>query len=42
MDPKMMEALAEQVTARLFIPLEASGRHVHITPEQALALSAIP
>ena len=42
MDPKMMEALAEQVTARLFIPLEASGRHVHITPEQALALFGHP
>lgn len=37
-----MEQLIEQVTAalqqRLFIPLEASGRHVHLTKEAAFAL----
>ena len=32
------DALAEAVAKRLFIPLEASGRHVHLTQEQAIAL----
>ena len=33
-----MEALVEAVVRRLFIPLEASGRHVHVTAQQAEAL----
>lgn len=32
------EALAEAVLGRIFVPLEASGRHVHVTKEQALSL----
>jgi len=33
-----MEKLAEAVLERIFVPLEASGRHVHITKEQAMSL----
>ena len=33
-----MEKLAQAVLGRIFVPLEASGRHVHITAQQALAL----
>ena len=33
-----LEQLVEAVVGRLFIPLEASGRHVHVTKEQALIL----
>lgn len=33
-----MEALTEAVIGRLFVELEASGRHVHVTKEQAIAL----
>ena len=33
-----MERLVEAVMGKLFIPLEASGRHVHVTKEQAQAL----
>lgn len=36
------EALVEQVLGRLFVPLEASGRHVHVTREQACALFGHP
>ena len=32
------QRLAEAVMGRIFVPLEASGRHVHLTKEQALAL----
>ena len=32
------EKLVEQVIHRLFVPLEASGRHVHVTKEQAMTL----
>ena len=38
MDRKTLDALAEQIAERLFVPLEASGRHVHLTASQALAL----
>ena len=37
-----LEALTEAVMGRLFVPLEASGRHVHVTKEQALALFGHP
>ena len=33
-----VELLVEAVVGRLFVPLEASGRHVHVTKEQALTL----
>jgi len=33
-----LETLVEAVAGRLFIPLEASGRHVHVTKEQAMTL----
>ena len=33
-----MQAVAKAVLARLFIELEASGRHVHVTEEQAQQL----
>ena len=38
MDRITLDALAEQIAERLFVPLEASGRHVHLTDAQALAL----
>ena len=34
----IMEELVEQVMRRVFVPLEASGRHVHLTSAQAQAL----
>ena len=33
-----MEKLVEAVISRLFVPLEASGRHVHVTAQQAQTL----
>ena len=33
-----MEDLIEAVLQKVFVPLEASGRHVHMTEEQAVAL----
>ncbi len=33
-----MENLTDAVMKRLFIPLEASGRHIHLTKQQALTL----
>ena len=33
-----LEMLVEAVVGRLFVPLEASGRHVHVTKEQAQIL----
>lgn len=33
-----LEHLVEAVVGRIFIPLEASGRHVHVTEEQARIL----
>ena len=38
MDAQMLEKLTEAVIGRVFVELEASGRHVHITKEQAKAL----
>ena len=32
------EALARVIMGRIFVPLEASGRHVHVTKEQAMTL----
>jgi len=36
------EQLAQQVLRRIFIELEASGRHIHVTKAQALALFGHP
>ena len=36
------ENIAQQVLRRIFVELEASGRHVHVTKEQALALFGHP
>lgn len=33
-----LETLVEAVVGRIFVPLEASGRHVHVTREQAMTL----
>ena len=38
MDQQKLTALTEAVLGRLFVPLEASGRHVHVTAAQAQAL----
>ena len=38
MEQKKMECLAQAVLEQIFVPLEASGRHVHVTKEQAIAL----
>ena len=38
MEPIDIDALAEAVLERLFVPIEASGRHVHLTREQAIRL----
>lgn len=37
-----LDALVQSVVKRLFVELEASGRHVHVTKEQALALFGHP
>lgn len=38
MDPQQLSALTQQIMDRVFVRLEASGRHVHLTREQALTL----
>ena len=38
MEKKDMQAVADAVIARLFVELEASGRHVHVTQAQAQRL----
>jgi propanediol utilization protein len=38
MEQQEISALAQEVMGRIFIELEASGRHVHVTKDQALAL----
>ena len=35
MERSAMEALTQAVLGKIFVPLEASGRHVHLTEEQA-------
>ena len=42
MEKMEIASLAEAVVRRLFVPLEASGRHVHMTKEQAQALFGHP
>ena len=38
MDQTQVQSLAEAVLGRIFVPLEASGRHVHLTRAQCLSL----
>ena len=38
MNQQELTALTEAVLGRIFVPLEASGRHVHIPKEQAMTL----
>ena len=38
MDERSVAALAAVVAERIFVPVEASGRHVHVTAEQARVL----
>ena len=38
MEEKEITKLAQAVLERIFVPLEASGRHVHLTQEQAQTL----
>ncbi len=42
MEQKQMEALVEGLLGKLFLELEASGRHVHVTVEQARQLFGHP
>ncbi len=35
MEKEQLQAVTEAVLGRIFVPLEASGRHVHLTAEQA-------
>ncbi len=38
MQEQTLESLAQRVLSRIFVELEASGRHVHVTKQQAQAL----
>ena len=38
MESKTLETLTQAVMEKVFVPLEASGRHVHITAAQAQIL----
>ena len=38
MDQSQVQSLAEAVLGRIFVPLEASGRHVHLTENQCRQL----
>ena len=38
MDEQKLQEVAQAVLARIFVELEASGRHVHVTKQQAQAL----
>jgi len=42
MDKVNVEAIAKAVMGRIFVELEASGRHVHVTKEQAMTLFGHP
>lgn len=42
MSSSNMDALVEAVLAQLFVPVEASGRHVHVTAQQSLILFGHP
>ena len=42
MENRELFALAEAIAGRIFVELEASGRHVHVTAQQALVLFGHP
>lgn len=42
MEMAQVQRLAEEAAKRLFVEMEASGRHVHVTKEQALTLFGHP
>ena len=42
MDTQQMQQLVDAVVSSLFVELEASGRHVHVTKEQAVELFGHP
>ncbi len=42
MDNKAIEEITQTLLGRIFIELEASGRHVHVTKEQAMVLFGHP
>ena len=42
MDQQTLDTLALRLTKLLFVPLEASGRHVHLTEQQAVTLFGHP
>lgn len=42
MDAQDISALVDSVVGRIFVELEASGRHVHVTKEQAMTLFGHP
>ena len=42
MNQQELTALTEAVLGRIFVPLEASGRHVHVTKEQSVILFGHP
>ena len=42
MDKQQIQNLVDAVVSSLFVELEASGRHVHVTKEQALTLFGHP
>ena len=42
MENAELESLVDALTRRLFVQIEASGRHVHVTKEQAIALFGHP
>lgn len=42
MEHSQVQTLAEAVLGRIFVPLEASGRHVHLTEDQCHSLFGSP
>ena len=42
MENKDLQAVVDRVVSRLFVDLEASGRHVHVTKDQAVRLFGHP
>lgn len=42
MENQELQAITEAILGRVFVEIEASGRHVHVTKEQALALFGHP
>ena len=42
MENRELSALAEAIAGRIFVELEASGRHVHVTAQQDAEAAAVP